>query len=420
MRKLFACLLAFGILLGLAPGAAQAAETLRPPGILLDDYPLAFPVPPTIVDGRTLVPFRAIAEALGITVTWHQETRSIDASGPGHEVRLVIDDRIMLVDGAPVALDVPPMIVSDRTLVPLRAFSTAFQAKVDWDPVGRNALVFSPPRAMRTLAFYALGSFAERDYVSHFSGAAYGWATLTADGQVDLASGEYKWPEPAGNISGEQLLADARQAGTKRYLMVHRTDKDDKLTALVKNDALRDQVAGNVAAAVSSKGFDGVVLDLEGLGLNETGTDLTMVQQGFIGLVARVAQTLHAVGKEVIVSVHPLNGAYRGYNYLALAAKVDALQIMAHDYLQDGKPEPMDRVDEAIRMALQAVGNDQRHKLLLGLLLGPDGASETAATIPQKVGLAKRYDLAGISVWRLGVVDAERMAALDATAIPRK
>ena len=46
---------------------------------------------------------------------------------------MTIGDPIMTVDGEIVEMDVPPKIVSSRTLVPLRAISEAYNCKVDWD-----------------------------------------------------------------------------------------------------------------------------------------------------------------------------------------------------------------------------------------------------------------------------------------------
>ncbi|MGE5673048.1 MAG: stalk domain-containing protein [Mycobacterium leprae] len=419
-----------------SPARAMAAtETTTPvtapapttPRVLLDGYPLPFPdVPPTIIDNRTLVPFRAIAEALGVSITWHQETHSIDATAAdlGLNVHLAIGQNSMSVNGKPIELDVPPQIVDSRTLVPLRAFSSAFNVQVGWDQPTRTVSLTSPARQMQMLGFYALGSYAERQYVANFSDMAYGWSSLTAKGQVDTTSTEYRWPEPDGATTGDTLLTAAAASHTRRYLMLFRTDGDNQLTALVKDSTLSAQAAANIAAAVQAHGFDGVVLDLEGLGLDDKnqplqGAALQQVRQGYTRLVTEVAAQLHARGQRLILALPPLNGAYPGYDYAALAPQADQLMIMAYDYqkAQRTDPEPLDRVDEAIRLAL---GQVPAQKLLLGIEVGSDGTYETAATLPQKIGLAKRYGLGGISLWRLGVLGADRMNAINAAAMPLK
>lgn len=415
MNRLFRLWFFAAILTGLL-GSTTLAAAAPSPRILLDGLPLSFPVPPQIIQDRTMVPFRAIAEALGVEVEWRPDLWAVDARGMDREVRLTIGDRRMYVNGQVIELDVPPMIVNDRTLVPLRAFSTAFLARVGWDQATFTVSIESPVRPMRTLAFYALRSYPEKDLVPRFSDVAYGWSTLRSDGSLDLLDGEYRWPTPDGDVTGERLLAEAAAAGTRRYLMVQAEDGRVDLTGIVLDSVRIERVAATVKEVVEAKGFDGVLLDLESLGLNETGDDLRRVREGFAILVAAVARDMRAMGKETIVSVHPLNGWYDGYDYAALAAEADLLQVMAHDYRQDGNPEPAEQVIEAIELAVAAVGPKQKEKLLLGILT----PYETPDTLWQKVGLAKRFGLGGVSFWRLGLVGEARMEALESSVQPLK
>lgn len=410
-RALATLLLAAALAFALPVGTAAAEAP--PPSILLDGFPLQFPVPPTIVEGRTLVPFRALAEALGTEVTWHEATRTVEAQGYGKRVRLTIGEPVMWVDGSPLELSVPPMIVEGRTLIPLRAFGTAFGAHVDWNNETRTVLVDSPPRPMRALAYYAIRSYSDRTVAPWFSDVAFGWARLTASGTVDFSGAEYRWPQPDGEITGERILSDIGRSGTRRHLMIHATDRDGAMTALVLDANRTREAAAAIARAVTSRGFEGVVVDIEGLGLTETGDELDRIRQGFASLIAAVAGQLRPAGRETLVAVHPLNGAYYGYDYAALGRSADSLLVMAHDYRQDGEPEPLVLVDEAVRLSLEHV---DRTKLMLALVT----AYESAESIPQKVGLAKRYGLAGITVWRLGALDDRELTALQQELIPQK
>jgi hypothetical protein len=422
MKKLIPALLLSAAVFGLVPAQAAKAETPPPaPTILLDGVPLPFPVAPIIVNSRTMVPFRAIAEGLGVDITWHQEDRSIDATGLGQQVRLVIGDNRIWINGEPQPLDVAPMIVNDRTLIPLRAFSTAFRSQVGWDQATYTATIVSPIRPMRTMAFYAISSYGERQYVPRFSDVSFGWSRLTADGHIDLQGRDFRWPEPDGNVTGDTLLADAARAGTKRYLMVYATGLDGFLANLVLDPVKRERAAAELQQVADAHGFDGVELDLEEIGDGLSGDALQQLRNGFTQLVTAVAGRMHAEGKEVLVSVHPLNGPYQAYDYARLIQQADVLSIMAHDYSPSHGPEPVDRVMEAIELALAEVGASDRHSpLRQKLMLGIVSSYETPATLPQKAGLAKRYGLAGVSLWRLGNVGADEMAALDATVSPLK
>jgi competence protein ComEC len=121
----------FSILLGLLifcfAGSAQAT-----PQVILDDKTLTFDVPPTIENDRTLVPLRAIFEALGANVQWDGVTQTVTATKDDIEIKLIIGGQAYK-NGAPVTLDVPAKIINDRTMVPLRFVSEAFGCQVAWD-----------------------------------------------------------------------------------------------------------------------------------------------------------------------------------------------------------------------------------------------------------------------------------------------
>jgi hypothetical protein len=388
------------------PGQAAAADT---PRLLLDGWPLSFAVPPQLIGGRTMVPFRAIAEALGITVQWEESTRTIRAEGQGRSVALRVDDPLATVGGGAVRLDVPPTIIEGRTLVPLRFFSEAFGADVAWESETRTVSIRSPLRSMEGLAFYAIRSYGEIGLIPHFGAVAFGWSSLAPDGRVLLdGPSEYRWPEPDGEVSGESIIRTAMGFGVRRYLMVHRTDRDDLLTRLVLDESLSAAAASSMAAAARDGGWDGILLDLEGLGLDEQGEDLARLRSGFTRLVRMAGEQLRADGRGLLVAVHAPNSAYKGYDLRAIAAHADRLILMAHDYVRvgDGVPEPADRVDEAVRLTLEA--GVSRSQVLLALNIWVETPESTAV----KAGLAKRYSLAGISVWRLGLIGDERIRAL--------
>lgn len=78
---------------------------------------------------------------------------------------------------------------------------------------------------------------------------------------------------------------------------------------------------------------------------------------------------------------------------------------MAYDY--GTKPEPAALVLQAVEQALQHVAPE---KLVLGISL----PSENPTSIVTKVGIAKRYKLQGIALWRLGLVQEEVWQVLRA------
>ena len=86
-----------------------------------------------IKDDRTLVPLRSIFEALGATVEWDEATEGITATRGMTTINLRIGDKKMYVGETVVELDVPASLTdAGRTVVPVRAVSEAFGAKVEW------------------------------------------------------------------------------------------------------------------------------------------------------------------------------------------------------------------------------------------------------------------------------------------------
>ena len=94
--------------------------------------PLYLNEPPTMVNGRTMVPLRGIFESLGAQVNWDASTRMITATKYDTNVQLGIGDNRATVNGRYVHLDAPAMILRGSTMVPLRFVSEALGADVKW------------------------------------------------------------------------------------------------------------------------------------------------------------------------------------------------------------------------------------------------------------------------------------------------
>jgi hypothetical protein len=101
-----------------------------------------FDVPPVIKNGRTLLPFRAISEALGAEVAYDAEEQSVTVTKDGVEVKLFIGSNIAYVNGTEVTLDVEPVVVNGRTIVPVRFISEAFNSVVEWDAETETVIIY--------------------------------------------------------------------------------------------------------------------------------------------------------------------------------------------------------------------------------------------------------------------------------------
>ncbi len=101
-------------------------------GLFLDGARLSSDVPPVIISGRTLVPLRVIGEALGAEVLYTSNWAPIIMTKGASRVEVTLNKTKAYINGQAVTLDVPARIVSGRTMVPLRFISESLGAEVDW------------------------------------------------------------------------------------------------------------------------------------------------------------------------------------------------------------------------------------------------------------------------------------------------
>ncbi len=129
VRRLVTVLVVVLLAVWVAPARAEDPRI----AVFLDGSEIPFDVPPRIMNGRTMVPLRAIFERLGATVSWDQETRTATAVKGALTVTLQVGNPTAKVGTNSVPLDQPAEIVDGRTLVPARFVSEAMGATVIWD-----------------------------------------------------------------------------------------------------------------------------------------------------------------------------------------------------------------------------------------------------------------------------------------------
>ena len=96
---------------------------------------------PIIENNRTLVPLRAIFEAMGADVYWNDSTQTVTATRGDITISLQIDNNVMIKNNQSIPLDVPPKLVNNRTLVPVRAVAESFDATVKWEDKTQTVII---------------------------------------------------------------------------------------------------------------------------------------------------------------------------------------------------------------------------------------------------------------------------------------
>lgn len=144
-------------------GDWTAAEPgANPDGVIqvfVDGNQLAMDVPPIIEQNHTLVPLRAIFEALGARVDWNAAEQSVTATKGTLNLKLTIGNPMAIKNGEMVDLEVPPRVVASRTLVPLQLVSSSLNSSVYWgdgQPILKiySAEVGTTPVPTNAIEFY--------------------------------------------------------------------------------------------------------------------------------------------------------------------------------------------------------------------------------------------------------------------------
>lgn len=108
-------------------------DDIKPITVTLNGNKLTFSENPYIENGTTMVPMRAIFEALGASVDYDTETKAITATKGSTVIKLFANSDTATVNGKEVTLTSPVANKNGTTMVPLRLVSEALGAEVSWD-----------------------------------------------------------------------------------------------------------------------------------------------------------------------------------------------------------------------------------------------------------------------------------------------
>ncbi|MBP5426591.1 MAG: hypothetical protein J6Y29_01625 [Clostridiales bacterium] len=116
----------------LLAGRAVYAKDSEDVNIILNGKKVKLNTSPVIVSGRTMVPVREIMDALGGKVVWDKSNKSVTVKDEVNEIVLQIDSLSAVVNKKNDVLDVVPFIVEGRAMVPLRFLANSLDINVEW------------------------------------------------------------------------------------------------------------------------------------------------------------------------------------------------------------------------------------------------------------------------------------------------
>lgn len=123
--------------------------------LIVDGQNLTELASPFIIDNRTMVPIRFISEALETEVYWDETLQKVDIKRDALSLTLWIGSRVYLLNGQYYVSDVAPKIINNRTYVPVRLVANAFEVGVLWNGDKQEVTIDSNIKDEQTL-FYDL------------------------------------------------------------------------------------------------------------------------------------------------------------------------------------------------------------------------------------------------------------------------
>jgi len=109
--------------------------------------------PPIIIDGRTLVPVRGVFEMLGYSVEWEQSTSTATLSSAANTILITVGSPVFINNGRAHNLDVPAQVINGRTMIPLRAVVESVGLSLGWNEQTQTIAVSTPTADITTNFF---------------------------------------------------------------------------------------------------------------------------------------------------------------------------------------------------------------------------------------------------------------------------
>lgn len=141
MKKLLLVMVIAGMLFSTI--AVSVSADNNEISVYLDAAKIEFDVKPQIINGRTMVPIRAIFEKMGAVVEWDESTRSAICTKGDTDVKMTVNSTDMYINNQLTKMDISPVVIDGRTLAPARYVAEAFGADVQWSQKNSTVVICS-------------------------------------------------------------------------------------------------------------------------------------------------------------------------------------------------------------------------------------------------------------------------------------
>jgi hypothetical protein len=121
--------------------------------IVLADEETFYGQAPVIIDGRTLVPIRSVFEELGFDAVWDEGLQQVTLTRGYNTVVITIGSDTFTVNGVSFPLEVSARIINGRTMLPLRAVVESAGYGVRWNAAARMINIRASESVFRDLIY---------------------------------------------------------------------------------------------------------------------------------------------------------------------------------------------------------------------------------------------------------------------------
>lgn len=126
---------------------------------------------PVISEGRTLIPLRGVFDKLGYTIQWDGDVKTAYLTKGDDTISITIGEAEYRLNGESCSLDVPAQIINGSTMIPMRAVAEATGASVLWDNDTKIATILSPDNVDTTpiSGTVYVNTQSEQDYINSYT-----------------------------------------------------------------------------------------------------------------------------------------------------------------------------------------------------------------------------------------------------------
>lgn len=144
MKKWLSLLLVVTSMLFLSTGIVQAAKSeVLIPKLILDGKLLTPHVPPEVMDQTIMIPVRIATQSLGYKVDYDNKKKQVTVSKGLRQLVMILNQPTAYLDDQPIKMVKPPTSKSNNILIPLRFLGDSLDVQVFWDNQSKSAFLYS-------------------------------------------------------------------------------------------------------------------------------------------------------------------------------------------------------------------------------------------------------------------------------------